>query len=104
MGVGSILGVPYSKEQEITQQSSTEREKSLALENYWVNTDPEASWEKLAWGLYRWGEERALAVTKRYLQQGMCSYCPAEISVYMKLDVCYCTLACYHWVVLVHFK
>ena len=67
--------VPYSKQQEISQQSSTEREKSLALGDYWVNTDPDPSWEELARLLYQEGEERALAVTKQYLQQrqGMCS-------------------------------
>ena len=70
--VGDWLNVPDSKRQEISQQSSTEREKSLALGDYWVNTDPEASWDKLAMALYRKGEERALAVTKQYLQQGMC--------------------------------
>ena len=67
------LGVPDSKLQEISQQSSTVREKSLALGDYWVNTDPDASWERLARELYHQGEERALAVTKQYLQQGMCS-------------------------------
>ena len=71
--VGIWLNVPDSKPQEISQQSSTEREKSLALGDYWVNTDPGASWEKLAWVLYQEGEERALAVTKQHLQQGMCS-------------------------------
>ena len=65
--------VSYSKRQEIIQQSSTEREKSLALGDYWVNTDPDVSWEKLARVLYQEGEERAIAVTKQYLQQGMCS-------------------------------
>ena len=78
-----ILLVPYSKQQEISQQSSTEREKSLALGDYWVNTDPGASWERLAWVLYQEREERALAVTKQYLQQGMYSSCPTEISVYI---------------------
>ena len=34
--VGSWLDVPDSKVQEIRQQSSTEREKSLALGDYWV--------------------------------------------------------------------
>ena len=68
------LRVPDSKVQEIRQQSSTEREKSLALGDYWVNTDPDASWEKLAILLYRkGGEERAVAVMKQYLQQGMYS-------------------------------
>ena len=63
------LVVSDSKRHEINQQSSTEREKRLALGDYWVNTDPEASWEKLARGLYLSEEERALAVTKQYLQQ-----------------------------------
>ena len=85
--VGYGLGVPDSKQEEIDQQSSTEREKSLALGDYWVNTDPDASWEKLARELYQKREERALAVTKQYLQQGMCSSWLAEISVYVLLDV-----------------
>ena len=71
--VGFQLGVALSKRREISQQSYTEREKSLALGDYWVNTDPDASWEKLAWELYQQGEERAAAVAKQYLQQqGMC--------------------------------
>ena len=74
MSVVIELDVSLSKLQGIIQQSSAERENSLALGEYWVNTDPDASWEKLAWLLYQAGEERALAVTKRYLQQGMCSY------------------------------
>ena len=71
--VGSGLDVPHSKQQEIRQQSSTERERSLALGDYWVKTAPDASWERLARRLYQCGEERALGVTKQYLQQGMCS-------------------------------
>ena len=67
--------VHESKQQEIKQQSSTEREKSLALGDYWVNTNPNASWERLATELYEEREERALALTKQYLQQqkGMCT-------------------------------
>ena len=71
--VGIELDVPSSKLQEISQQLSTAREKSLALGDYWVDTAPDASWLTLAWVLYREGEETALAVTKKYLQQGMCS-------------------------------
>ena len=71
--VGNSLDVPYSKQQEISQQSSTEREKCLVLGDYWVNTAPDASWETLAFMLYQYREGRALAVTKQYLQQGMCS-------------------------------
>ena len=73
--VGSSFRVPASKLQEINQQSSTEREKYLALGDYWVNTVPGASWEGLSRGLYYCGEERALAVMQQYLQQqkGVCS-------------------------------
>ena len=72
MELGSWLDVPYSKVQEINQQSSTEREKSLALGDYWVNTAPGASWERLAWALYQRGEERAVPLMKQDLPQGMC--------------------------------
>ena len=71
--VGGSLGVPLYKLMEIRQQSSTERKNRLALGEYWVNTAPDASWKGLAQMLYQNGEERALAVTKQYLQQGMCS-------------------------------
>ena len=71
--VGIWLGVPLSKQEEISQQSSTEREKSLALGDYWVNTAPDPSWEKLVRVLYGKGEERALGVVKQYFQQGMCT-------------------------------
>ena len=67
--MGSVLGVQDSKRQEIKQHSSTEREKSLELGDYWVNTNPDASWERLARVLYQRGEERALAVTIQYVQQ-----------------------------------
>ena len=73
--VGGILGlhIPRSKQQEIKQQSFTEREKCLALGDYWVNNAPDASWERLAMVLYQEGEKRALAVMKQHLQQGMYS-------------------------------
>ena len=71
--LGNCLDVHGSKRQEIMHQSSTGKKKCLALGEYWVNNDPDASWERLARRLYQWGEKRALAVTKQYLQQGMCS-------------------------------
>ena len=66
------LYIPHSKLQEIKQQSSSEKEKSRAVGGYWVNTYPVPSWEKLALVLYEEGEERALAMAKRYLPNGMC--------------------------------
>ena len=71
-GDGFGLGIPGSKRAEIKQQSSTEGEKSRALSQYWVNCDPDASWERLAWTLYRRGEERAAAIARQYLPKGTC--------------------------------
>ena len=72
--VGIILDVPMFKRIEIKQQSSTEREKSRAVGEYWVNYVPHASWEGLATALYVGGEERAavMANLKQYLPKGMC--------------------------------
>ena len=69
------LGVLNSKLQEIKWQSSSETEKRHLLGEYWVNTDPDASWEKLAVVLYEDGEERAAAMTKQYLPKGMYISC-----------------------------
>ena len=73
MGGGIFgLGVPHSKLDEIEEQSSTEMEQGLALTRYWINTDPDPSWEKLGKALYKAGEERAATVMKQYLPpQGM---------------------------------
>ena len=65
------LDVPNSKLQETKQQSSSERDKSRTVGEYWVNTDPNASWIKLARVLYEAGEERAAAMAKQYLPKGM---------------------------------
>ena len=65
--VGSKLGVPSSKRDEIEEQSSTEMEKSHQVGQYWVSTDPDASWEELGRGLYRSGEETAAMMVKEYL-------------------------------------
>ena len=70
--VTRVLYIPDSKLQEIKQQSSSEKEKSSAVGGYWVNTHPVPSWEKLAEVLYYWAEERAVAMAKRYLPNGMC--------------------------------
>ena len=95
------LSVPPSKQQEIRLHSSTEREKCLALGDYWVNTVPGASWERLARVLYLRGEERALAVTKQYLQQqqGMCTQLPV-MKVPVKILV-QCTSPASHQIVFI---
>jgi len=72
------LSIPYSKQQQIKQQSSSEREKSHSLGEYWVNTDPDASWVELGWALYKEGEERAAVMAKHYLLEGMYISCIPE--------------------------
>lgn len=69
--LGGGLEVPKSKVAQIKQQSSTEGESHQALAEYWVNTDPDASWMWLAMSLYRKGEEKAAAMAKKYLPKGL---------------------------------
>ena len=70
--VGRELKVPFSKLDEIKEQSSTEIEKSHQVGRYWVNTHPDPSWEELGRTLYKRGEETAALVLKQYLPpQGM---------------------------------
>jgi len=65
------LGVPQSKQQEIKQLSTSEREKSHSLGRYWVTTAPGACWDRLGRALYEEEEETALAMVKQYLPKGM---------------------------------
>ena len=65
------LGIPDSKLQEIKQQSYTERDSSRLAGEYWVSTDPNASWRRLADVLYEEGEDSALLMVKQYLPKGM---------------------------------
>lgn len=54
VSVGASLDVPRSKRH--------------ATREYWLQTLPDASWERLAGVLYYWEEERALKAVKEYLQ------------------------------------
>lgn len=102
--LGGGLEVPKSKVAQIKQQSSTEGESHQALAEYWVNTDPDASWMWLAMSLYRKGEEKAAAMAKKYLPKGLstsdliselsngCKPFIATTSVYSAYG--YCTTVC----------
>ena len=70
--VGALLGVSESKRAEFKQQSSTKGKESHSLGEYWVKTDPDASWEMLAKILYSTGNETAAAMAKQYLLEGIC--------------------------------
>ena len=76
-----VLGIPDSKLQEIKQQSYTERDRSRLAGEYWVNTDPRASWRVLGRTLYQEGEETALLMVKQYLPKGIRAFLD-----YLKLD------------------
>ena len=65
------LEIPYTKLEEIKQQSYTNRDRSHLAGEYWVNTDPNASWRRLADALYEEGEDSALLILKQYLPKGM---------------------------------
>ena len=70
--VGSELGVPDSKQQEIKQLLTSERERSHSLGRYWVSTAPGASWEELGRAIYMRREKTAAVMVKQYLPKGMC--------------------------------
>lgn len=74
--------IPRSKLREIKQQASSERDNSYALGGYWVNTDPNASWKKLAHILYEEEVQRAALRVKQYLPEGMNPF------NYMNLGLC----------------
>ena len=66
------LRIPDSKLREIKQRSYTKRDRRRLAGEYWVNTDPRASWQVLGYALYEKGEETAAAMVKQYLPKGMC--------------------------------
>ena len=76
------FGVPDSKLQEIKWKSSSKRDRSHLLGQYWV-TDPDTSWRKLASVLYSVGETRALTMVKQYLPKGIYAF-----PDYLKLALC----------------
>ena len=63
------VGVPHL-EQRIEDQYTTETERSCATWEWWVNTHPSASWDRLALALYCAGEYGALEKVSQYLPKG----------------------------------
>ena len=64
------VDVPSPVVQRIKDQYTTERENSCATWEWWVNTDPSASWDSLARALYHAGEYEALEKVAQYLPKG----------------------------------
>jgi len=73
--------IPEFKVEEIKQQPSSEKHKGQAVGEYWIKTDPGASWEKLAEALYNGGEERALC-TPMQMQYLLTTEVPAMVLMY----------------------
>jgi len=71
-GLSSGLEIPFSKREEINSSYNWMDRRRLTAE-YWVNTDPRASWQCLADVLYQEGEDSALMMVKQYLPKGMCN-------------------------------
>ena len=67
--VGYELDVPIS--QLIVCEMTRDR---CALGEYLVQTDPHASWERLARELHRQGEEKPAKAAKQFLPVGMCVF------------------------------
>ena len=53
----------------------SEREKKHAVGNYYLQTDPRASWEDLTWRLYIAEEYSAVEKAKQHLPKGMWRLC-----------------------------
>lgn len=52
-GLGTQLEVKHSRLKKIQREIDTEDGRRCEMINYWLNTDPEASWEKLSEALIR---------------------------------------------------
>ena len=72
--IGTSLHVLHFKLKEIKYQFCAMKDKSHALGEYWIKTDPDASWENLASQLYMNGEGRAATIAKQFLPSGMHNY------------------------------
>ena len=52
-GLGTQLDVKHSRLKKIRREIDTDDGRRNEMINYWLNTDPEASWEKLSEALVR---------------------------------------------------
>ena len=64
------VNVPPPVKRRIEDQYTTETEQSCATWEWYVNTQPLASWEWIALALYHAGEDRAMEKVAQYLPKG----------------------------------
>ena len=65
------LDIPRAIQERITKQHATNKMQSRAAGEWWVHTYPSASWYRLAYALYRNGDDRALEKMTQYLSKGV---------------------------------
>ena len=65
----AVLGVPLSKDNQITQSYSTLHDKKQAAVLWWLMCAPGSSWARLAHWLCRMEESAALQQTLKYLKR-----------------------------------
>ena len=81
--LGIVLEVPYTKRDEVEQQSASDEERREGLVKYYVDTSPNASWEDLGGELLSWREEAAMEEVKVYIK-------PTEGEYGVSIDMCQC--------------
>ena len=61
--------IPFSYLDEVYTKYTTDKEKTVALANVYINSRPESSWQDLVKTLYAEGELAAVKEAKSFLQQ-----------------------------------
>ena len=75
--LGVVLGVPYTKRNEVDQRSAE------GLVKYYMDTFPNASWEHMGGELLLWGEAAAMEEVKVHIK-------PTEGEYGVSIDMCQC--------------
>ena len=76
-----VLGIPYTKRAEVRQQSASDEERREGLVKYYMDTHPNASWERLGGEFRRLGEEAAMEEVKVHIK-------PTEGEYGVSIDMC----------------
>ena len=93
--LGRWLGVPWSVLDVIRDSHRGDRERKVALSEYFVNSVPGASWSTLAGALYRFEERKALRAVRKHLKEGkgLCGRCGNVVLLVVCITYMYtCTL------------
>ena len=83
------------------EREASEREEGCLMGEMWVNADPDASWEWLSMALYHVkSEEKAAAMAKQHLPQGMCicwTICKVRYGLFVLLLFCLFTVVLWYF-------